>query len=103
MHKVNLHLLFLLWFLRAEPFLIIIDVIQGQEFPADECTISDKLKPEELDANLKAYEEKLFETWETMPGYFISSAETGEGKEKILDFIEGINHPQEQLDWNILR
>lgn len=61
-------------------------------------TKTDKLRPEELEANLKAYEEKLFETWETMPGYFISSAETAQGKDKILDFIESINHPEEELD-----
>ena len=58
-------------------------------------TKTDKLKPEELDANLKAYEEKLFETWETMPGYFISSSETSAGKDEILDYIENINHPEE--------
>lgn len=54
-------------------------------------TKTDKLRPEELAANLKAYEEKLFETWETMPGYFVSSAETGAGKEEILDFVENVN------------
>lgn len=54
-------------------------------------TKTDKLKPEELEENLKAYEEKLFETWETMPGYFISSSETTAGKEEILDFIENVN------------
>jgi GTP-binding protein len=55
-------------------------------------TKTDKLRPEELEANLKAYEQKLFETWETMPGYFISSAEKGVGKDEILGFIEDINH-----------
>ncbi len=54
-------------------------------------TKTDKLRPEELEQNLKAYEEKLFETWETMPGYFISSSEKGVGKDEILDFIENIN------------
>lgn len=57
-------------------------------------TKTDKLKPEELEANLKAYENKMFETWETMPGYFVSSAETGEGKDQILDFIESVNHQE---------
>jgi GTP-binding protein len=57
-------------------------------------TKTDKLKPEELEKNLKAYEEKLFETWEELPGYFISSAETGEGKNEILDFIDNLNHPE---------
>lgn len=55
-------------------------------------TKTDKLKPEELEANLNAYENKMFETWETMPGYFVSSAETGKGKEEILSFIDSVNH-----------
>ena len=54
-------------------------------------TKADKLKPEELKTNLKKYEEKMFETWETMPGYYVSSAETGEGTEEILGFIEHLN------------
>ena len=54
-------------------------------------TKTDKLKPEELEANLKAYEEKMFETWDTMPGYFASSAESSAGKDEILSFIEEVN------------
>lgn len=54
-------------------------------------TKADKLKPEELEANLKIYEEKMFETWETMPVYFISSSESGVGKEEILTFIDDVN------------
>jgi len=54
-------------------------------------TKTDKLKPIELETNLKKYEEKMFETWEIMPGYFISSAETGQGTVEILDFIEKVN------------
>jgi len=54
-------------------------------------TKTDKLKTEELEANLKAYEEKMFETWETMPGYFVSSTTTGVGKEEILQFIDEVN------------
>lgn len=57
-------------------------------------TKTDKLKPSELEANLKAYETKMFETWEQMPGYFISSSETGVGKTEILDFIEDVNKSQ---------
>ena len=54
-------------------------------------TKTDKLKPDELKENLKAYEEKMFETWEQMPGYFVSSTTTGAGKEEILTFIEDVN------------
>ena len=61
-------------------------------------TKTDKLKPEELEINLKAYEEKLFEKWETLPGYFISSTQTNAGKNEILRFIESINHPEMQTD-----
>lgn len=57
-------------------------------------TKTDKLKPAELEEKLKAYETKLFETWETMPGYFISSSETGVGKNEILEFIDSVNHPE---------
>lgn len=51
----------------------------------------DKLKPSELETNLKHYEDKMFETWETMPGYYVSSAENGQGTSEILNFIETVN------------
>lgn len=55
-------------------------------------TKSDKLKPEELAVNLKNYEAEMFKTWETMPGYFVSSATTGKGSEEILEFIDSVNN-----------
>jgi len=54
-------------------------------------TKSDKLKPGRIDKNLKVYQDKLLETWEELPPYFISSAETGDGKKEILDFIGKTN------------
>ncbi|QIA08937.1 ribosome biogenesis GTP-binding protein YihA/YsxC [Draconibacterium halophilum] len=54
-------------------------------------TKTDKLKPKELENKLKAYEEKMFAIWETMPGYFISSAEKGTGKDEILGLIADVN------------
>lgn len=51
----------------------------------------DKIKPAELETNLKNYEEKLFETWETLPVYFATSAETGEGNDELLGYIEKLN------------
>ncbi|KJF42765.1 ribosome biogenesis GTP-binding protein YihA/YsxC [Draconibacterium sediminis] len=54
-------------------------------------TKTDKLKPKELEDNLKAYEEKMFQIWETMPGYFVSSAEKGIGKDEILRMIDEVN------------
>ncbi|MGE0018342.1 MAG: ribosome biogenesis GTP-binding protein YihA/YsxC [Draconibacterium sp.] len=55
----------------------------------------DKLKPAELETNLKNYEEKLFETWETLPVYFVTSAETGEGNDELLGYIEKLNTASE--------
>jgi GTP-binding protein len=37
-------------------------------------TKADKLKPEELEKNIKNYEEKMLETWEVMPVWLLSSA-----------------------------
>ncbi|MDX8341019.1 ribosome biogenesis GTP-binding protein YihA/YsxC [Draconibacterium sp. IB214405] len=58
-------------------------------------TKADKLKPSELEANLKAYEAKMFETWETMPGYFVSSSEKVLGKDEILAFIDDVNNEEQ--------
>jgi GTP-binding protein len=54
-------------------------------------TKADKLKPSELENNLRVYREKMLEQWEEMPEIFVTSSETGEGKTEILDFIENTN------------
>ncbi|MBW6535152.1 MAG: ribosome biogenesis GTP-binding protein YihA/YsxC [Mariniphaga sp.] len=54
-------------------------------------TKTDKLKPEELDDNIKNYKEKLLETWESVPPLFISSAEKRMGRKEILQYIAKIN------------
>ena len=54
-------------------------------------TKADKLKPEQLVEMVESYTEKMFEKWEEMPTYFISSAEKKTGKEEILDFIDEVN------------
>ena len=95
LQRENLHCLFVLIDSRHEPQAVDLEFMEWvgiSEIPFSIIfTKTDKLKPEELEKNLKVYQEKMFETWETMPGYFISSAETGEGKEDILNFIESVN------------
>lgn len=54
-------------------------------------TKADKLKPEVLTQNLKKYEQKMLETWESMPVVFTSSSETGHGREEILKYINALN------------
>ncbi|NCC99723.1 MAG: YihA family ribosome biogenesis GTP-binding protein [Bacteroidia bacterium] len=54
-------------------------------------TKADKLTKNGLKLNIENYKTKLLENWETLPPIFISSAETGLGKDEILDYIEHIN------------
>jgi GTP-binding protein len=51
-------------------------------------TKTDKLKPAQLAANLETYKTALLENWEELPPFFISSSETGLGRDEILDFID---------------
>lgn len=51
-------------------------------------TKSDKLGPNALKAQIERNKEILSEDWEEMPPMFASSAETGAGKEEILDYIQ---------------
>lgn len=51
----------------------------------------DKLSKSKLSENLKAYRDKLFETWEELPPIFITSSEKGQGREELLGYIDQIN------------
>ena len=54
-------------------------------------TKADKLSPGKVKANVEAYKQKMLETWEEMPPYFVTSAEKREGRDEVLDYIEQIN------------
>jgi len=54
-------------------------------------TKADKLKPNALDRNIEAYTQKMLETWEEMPQYFITSSSNDKGREEVLNYIEEIN------------
>lgn len=51
-------------------------------------TKGDKLGPNALKAQIERDKAILSEDWEEMPPMFVSSAETGAGKEEILDYIQ---------------
>lgn len=55
-------------------------------------TKADKLKPNALLRNVATYEQKMLETWEEMPRYFVTSASNNEGREELLGFIASINN-----------
>lgn len=54
-------------------------------------TKADKLSKTELAANVEAYKKRLLEEWEELPPTFITSSETKQGREEVLDFIEKQN------------
>ena len=54
-------------------------------------TKADKLSKAELTRNVEAYQQRLLEDWEELPPLFLTSAETKQGREEILDFIEQQN------------
>lgn len=54
-------------------------------------TKADKLKPNALTRNIEIYSNKMLETWEEMPKYFITSASNSEGRDEVLNYIEEIS------------
>ena len=53
-------------------------------------TKSDKQGPNVLAAQLERDREILLQSWEELPPMFVSSSQTGRGKEEILSYIESI-------------
>ncbi len=51
-------------------------------------TKADKQTKNKTVSSVAAFNNELLKTWESLPLYFISSAETGEGRDHILDYIE---------------
>ena len=54
-------------------------------------TKADKLKPNALTRNLEVYTQKMLETWEEMPQYFVTSSSNGDGRDELLAYIDRIN------------
>lgn len=86
---------FLLIDIRLEPQKIDLEFIQwlgtsGIPF----CIVftkADKLSKTAVQRNTDAYCKKLLETWEELPPYYITSSETKQGRDEVLDYIEAIN------------
>jgi GTP-binding protein len=38
-----------------------------------------------------AYLRQMQEQWDELPRYFVTSAETGAGREAVLDFVDEVN------------
>ena len=56
-------------------------------------TKADKLTRIKAESNVAAYRKKLLaNNWEEMPPYFITSSESGLGREELLNYIEQVNN-----------
>lgn len=53
-------------------------------------TKADKLSSNKVHANVEAYKNKLYETWEELPSIFITSSEKKMGKCELLEYIDSI-------------
>ena len=54
-------------------------------------TKADKLRPKALERNVEIYKTKMLETWDEMPEYFTTSAESDLGRDEVLNLIDTIN------------
>jgi GTP-binding protein len=54
-------------------------------------TKSDKEKPAVVDRNVKAFADKMRETWQFLPRFFVTSSEKGIGRDELLQCIAELN------------
>lgn len=54
-------------------------------------TKTDKLSKKAADANISSYCQSLLEQWEELPPVFVTSSETGAGRDTLLDYIDQLN------------
>lgn len=80
---------------RHEPQLIDLEFMQWlgeNEIPfVIVFTKVDKLTKADRETFMEKYSEKMLETWAETPLMFATSADTAEGREQLLDFIEQVN------------
>ena len=86
--------LFLLIDVRHEPQRIDMEFIQwlgenGIPFSIV-FTKADKLSRSKLATNVRHYLDELSKEWEELPPHFVTSSETGQGRDELLDYIESI-------------
>lgn len=87
--------IFVLVDIRHAPMAIDVDFINwlGQSSVpfAVVFTKADKLTPSKAKQSSEAWMNKLKDSWEELPPYFITSSEKRIGRDEILNYIEGIN------------
>lgn len=59
-------------------------------------TKTDKISNSKVQRNVQLFKNKMLETWEEIPPYFLTSAETGKGREELCDYICELNAALQQ-------
>ena len=80
---------------KTERIAVVLQIAQPKEVVnsvGDIFTKADKVKPLALERNIQAYTEKMLETWEEMPTYFITSASNSMGRDEVLGYIGDLNN-----------
>lgn len=94
LQREELECLFLLVDIRHEQLKIdrdFVDWLGESQIPfAIIFTKADKLGTDKAKQNAEAWMNKLLDTWESLPKYFISSATNRTGRDEILNYIEEI-------------
>ena len=73
----------------------LIELGQGQIPFAIIFTKGNKLGPNALAAQIEKNKQKILELWEELPPVFVSSSETSQGREEILNYIESVLNTME--------
>ena len=102
--RQQLALAFVLVDIRHEPQKIDLDFLEymgenGIPFSII-FTKADKLKPKVIERNVEAYMQKLLETWEETPNYFITSSASAVGRDDVLTQIDTTNDEMNALRQN---
>lgn len=61
-------------------------------------TKADKVKQRDISKNIKAFLDDMRTTWQFLPQHFVTSAQSGYGREKLLDYLDELlteaTHPE---------
>ena len=102
--RQQLALAFVLVDIRHEPQKIDLEFLEYMgEGGIPFCIIftkADKLKPKAIERNVAAYMDKLLETWEETPQYFITSSSSAIGRDEVLAKIDATNDEMNALRKN---
>lgn len=92
LNREELYCLFVLVDIRLEPQendLKFLDFLGENSIPfAIVFTKADKLSATAVKKSVENYGTKLNEVWDELPPFFVTSAESGRGKEELLEYIE---------------